>query len=51
MTCRRDTAAREERSWLNPAGPGVGNPHAPDAGAEGLTEGGEIEKTSSFFYI
>ena len=31
-----DMTPREEWSWLVPAGPGVGNPHAPDAGAEGL---------------
>lgn len=50
VTCRHDTA-REERSWLNPAGPGVGNPHAPDAGAEGLKCWGwwDWEDLKSFF--
>lgn len=40
---------REERSWLNPAGPGVGNPHAPDAGAEGLRVV-RLRRYASLFY-
>ena len=46
-----DMTPREERSWLVPAGPGVGNPHARDAGAEGLKGWGrwDWEDLKSFF--
>ena len=46
-----DMTPREEWSWLVPAGPGVGNPHARDAGAEGLKCWGwwDWEDLKSFF--